>query len=204
VGPTRQFGVNATYNIQLYAMIIGVFLPLPFWLWQRRYPNSWVKYINVAVAINGVAAIPPATGINFSSFFAVAVVFQYWLRKNRFAWWSKFNYITSAALDSGMLMLPVLSNCFLLKLTGLLLFTGTVVSLIFIFLTLQLPRGGVNVNWWGNTVWKSSTYFSFFSLCPQLKFIFHSCGLQRDGISANTTPWSPLEQQYPDVALQCI
>ena len=29
---------------------------------------------------------------------------------------------------------------------------GTVLSLIFIFLTLQAPRGGISLGWWGNTV----------------------------------------------------
>jgi hypothetical protein len=48
-----------------------------------------------------VSYIPPATGINYSSWFAVGFVFQYLIRRRNFAWWSKFNYITSAAMDSG-------------------------------------------------------------------------------------------------------
>lgn len=96
-------------------MIVGVFLPLPFWFWQRRYPDSWVRYVSTPVILNGVSQMPPATGINFSSWFAVGFVFQYLIRKKNFAWWSKFNYVTSAALDS-----------------------GTVLSLIVIFLTLQV------------------------------------------------------------------
>ena len=35
-------------------------------------------------------------------------------------------------------------------------FVGTVISLIFIFLTLQFPKGGVNLDWWGNTVFMNS------------------------------------------------
>jgi len=79
--------------------------------------------------LNGTAYIPPATGINYSSWFLVGFIFQYFIRKRNFRWWSKFNYILSSALDS-----------------------GTVLSLIFIFLTLQLPQGGtLALNWWGNT-----------------------------------------------------
>lgn len=49
-------------------------------------------------------------------------------------WWSKFNYVTSAALDS-----------------------GTVLSLITIFFTLQFPKGGgISLNWWGNSVYIDS------------------------------------------------
>ncbi|KAI5825925.1 OPT superfamily oligopeptide transporter [Schizophyllum commune Tattone D] len=133
IGPVRQFGSNSIYHPHLYAMVIGVFLPFPFWFWQRRHPNSWIKYVSTPVILNGVSQIPPATGINYSSWFLVGFVFQYLIRKRNFAWWSKFNYVTSAAIDS-----------------------GTVISLIFIFLTLQFPKGGVNLDWWGNTVFMNT------------------------------------------------
>ncbi|KAG6813123.1 hypothetical protein H0H92_013747 [Tricholoma furcatifolium] len=130
IGPSRQFGTGSIYHPHLYAMVVGVFLPIPFWFWQRRYPNTWFKYISTPVILNGVSAIPPATGINYSSWFAVAFIFQYLIRKKNFAWWSKFNYVLSAAMDS-----------------------GTVLSLIFIFFSLQFPKNGsINVNWWGNSV----------------------------------------------------
>ncbi|KAG7091222.1 hypothetical protein E1B28_010273 [Marasmius oreades] len=130
IGPTRQFGTGSPYHPHLYAIVIGAFLPVPFYFWQRRYPNSWVKYISTPVILNGVSAIPPAAGINYSSWFAIGFVFQYLVRKRSFAWWAKFNYVTSAALDC-----------------------GSVLSLIFIFLTLQFPKNGtIDVNWWGNRV----------------------------------------------------
>ncbi|KII95597.1 hypothetical protein PLICRDRAFT_98128 [Plicaturopsis crispa FD-325 SS-3] len=133
IGPSRQFGSGSLYHPELYAIIVGAFLPIPFWLWHRRYPNSWTKFINTPVVLNGVSFIPPATGINYSSWFAVGFIFQYFIRKRNFAWWSKFNYVTSAALDS-----------------------GTVVSLVVIFFTLQFPKGGFYVNWWGNNVFKET------------------------------------------------
>ncbi|PPQ76048.1 hypothetical protein CVT26_005382 [Gymnopilus dilepis] len=130
IGPTRQFGTGSIYHPHLYALIVGVFLPLPFWFYQRRYPKSWVRYVSTPVVLTGVSSIPPATGINYSSWFAVGFIFQYLIRKRNFAWWSKFNYVLSSALDS-----------------------GTVISVMVIFFTLQFPRGGsIAVNWWGNTV----------------------------------------------------
>jgi hypothetical protein len=41
----------------------------------------------------------------------------------------QYNYILSAGLDSGV-----------------------IVSAILIFFVLQLPKGGINLNWWGNTI----------------------------------------------------
>jgi len=111
IGPSRQFGSGSIYHPQLYAIIVGAFLPLPFWFLQRKYPHSWIKWVSTPVILNGVSNIPPATGINYSSWFAVGFVFQYWIRKKNFAWWSKFNYVASSALDSGELLSLRVCDC---------------------------------------------------------------------------------------------
>ncbi|KAH9942142.1 OPT oligopeptide transporter [Epithele typhae] len=136
IGPARQFGASSIYHPQLYAIIIGAVLPLPFWYWQRRWPNRYVQYINTPVILNGVGLIPPATGINYSSWFLAGFIFQYLVRRRNFGWWSKFNYILSSALDC-----------------------GTVLAVLFIFFTLQFPNGGVNLEWWGNTVYTETADF---------------------------------------------
>ena len=136
IGPTRQFGEGALYHPELYAIAIGAVLPVPFWLWQRRYPSSWVKFVSTPVLLNGVSNIPPAAGINYSAWFATGFVFQHLVRKRNFAWWSKFNYVTSAAMDSGAFFDKLgldtrYSCCCFFK-------TGTVLSALVIFFTLQV------------------------------------------------------------------
>ncbi|KAF8549183.1 OPT superfamily oligopeptide transporter [Imleria badia] len=137
IGPTRQFGPGSLYYPELYAIIVGAVLPLPFWLWQRRYPNSWVKVVSTPVVLSGVSYIPPAGGINYSAWFATGFVFQYLVRKRNFAWWSKFNYVTSAALDS-----------------------GESISFIGAVHALQFPDGGIYLNWWGNTVYQNTADYN--------------------------------------------
>ena len=141
IGPGRQFGTGSVYHPHLYAIIAGVFIPMPAYFWQRLYPNSWARYVSTPVIIAGLSAIPPATGINYSSWFLVGFIFQYLIRKKNFAWWSKFNYVLSSALDS-----------------------GTIISIMFIFFTLQVGiffffffflDGIINDN------------FFFFSLVPE-------------------------------------
>jgi hypothetical protein len=41
---------------------------------------------------NGASSIPPATGINYASWFAVAFVFQFFMRRRHFRWWMRYNY----------------------------------------------------------------------------------------------------------------
>ncbi|KAG8855931.1 hypothetical protein FRC20_000665 [Serendipita sp. 405] len=129
IGPTRQFGAGSFYHGHLYALIVGAFLPFPIWIWQQYRPKTRLRFISIPVLLNGPMFIPPARGINYSSWFVTGFIFQYVVRRRSFRWWSKFNYILSAGLDS-----------------------GTAISLILIFLVLQLPFGGtgLNLNWWGN------------------------------------------------------
>ncbi|CCM00338.1 uncharacterized protein FIBRA_02368 [Fibroporia radiculosa] len=130
IGPQRLFSRGQVYNPILYFFLIGAFLPIPFYLLARRYPLSLWRYINTPVMFAGLGQMPPATGINYSSWVMAGAFFQWFMRRMHFRWWMRYNYILSAALDSGLAF-----------------------SLIFIFFFLQYIKGGVNVNWWGNTVW---------------------------------------------------
>ncbi|EPQ27337.1 uncharacterized protein PFL1_05259 [Pseudozyma flocculosa PF-1] len=134
IGPDRMFGHGAIYQPIYYAMLFGALIPIPFWLLSRRYPRSWVRNISWPVILTGTSYIPPATGINFSSWFAVGFIFQYLLRRYNFRWWSKYNFVLTAALDS-----------------------GTIFSILVIFFALSLPKNGtLSLNWWGNTIFQQN------------------------------------------------
>ncbi|ORY88573.1 OPT oligopeptide transporter [Leucosporidium creatinivorum] len=128
VGPARQFGIGHLYNPILWWLLAGAIAPVVSWALTKRYPNTWVEYINVPVALTGAIFMPPATGINFSSWFLFGFVFQFLLRRRYYSVWAKFNFVLSAGLDA-----------------------GTVCSAVFIFFTLMLPKGGTICEW-GNNV----------------------------------------------------
>lgn len=135
IGPARMFGSDSIYRPMYWAMLFGALIPVPFWLLARRFPRSWIRYISWPVIFAGVSYIPPASGINYSSWFAVGFVFQFLVRKYNFRWWSKYNFVLAAALDS-----------------------GTIISTIVVFFALLLPRNGnLQLHWWGNNV-VSKTY----------------------------------------------
>lgn len=89
VGPGRLFSKGYLYNPQLWALLIGAILPIPLWFWVRRKPRSIFRNLNIPVVLNGGFSIPPASGINYASFFITGFVFQFWIRRRFFAWWSK-------------------------------------------------------------------------------------------------------------------
>ncbi|KAJ4477681.1 small oligopeptide transporter, partial [Lentinula edodes] len=117
----------------LYFFLIGALAPIISWLIDKKYPNSFFKYVN-PVIFNGTQLLPPATGINYVPWAIVGFIFQYLIRKRNFPWWTKYNYVLSAALDSGL-----------------------AISVIIIYFALQYPKNGTIgkntiLSWWGNTV----------------------------------------------------
>ncbi|KAG8904833.1 hypothetical protein FRB99_001089 [Tulasnella sp. 403] len=86
------------------------------------------------VIITGTSMLPPATALNYVPWVFVGFIFQYFIRKRYFTWWAKYNYVLSAALDSGVAL-----------------------AVIVIFFCLQYPMNGhigrnTIAKWWGNRV----------------------------------------------------
>jgi len=90
---------------------------------------------SVPVVLSGTGAIPPATAVNYIPWALIGFIFNFVIRKRAFNWWAKYNYVLSAALDS-----------------------GTAIGTLIVFFALQYPRGGsigesTIGRWWGNTVY---------------------------------------------------
>ncbi|KAL7278030.1 OPT oligopeptide transporter [Trametes coccinea BRFM310] len=134
IGPQRQFSQGQIYHGLVYFFLIGAVAPVVTYLALLRWPNSALRYVNFPVIFNGTSAIPPASALNYVPWAIVGFIFNYVIRRRHFSWWTKYNYILSAGLDSGV-----------------------AVSIIVVYFALQYPRNGrIGANnlqtWWGNTV----------------------------------------------------
>ncbi|KAI5830219.1 small oligopeptide transporter [Schizophyllum commune Tattone D] len=143
IGPGLQFSPGAIYQEQahvrltmkalLYFFLVGALCPIITWLVTKKYPSSFVRYIN-PLLFASCDYIPPAGAINYVPWAIVGFVFQFVIRRRYFSWWTKYNYVLSAALDA-----------------------GTAISVVVIFFALQFPMNGtLGLNtiqaWWGNSV----------------------------------------------------
>ena len=72
------------YNPLMYFFLIGGLLPIPFYFLARRYPLSIWRFVNVPALFAGISMLPPATGINYSSWFVVGAIFQWFMRRFHF------------------------------------------------------------------------------------------------------------------------
>lgn len=126
IGPARIFSGDALYTNLQYFWLAGAALPVIVYLAARKWPKSGWRYINAPLIFGGTGEIPPATPLNYLSWGLVGLFFNYYIRNRWRGWWMRFNYITSAALDSGL-----------------------AISTIVIVLTLSLT-GTSAPDWWGN------------------------------------------------------
>lgn len=111
----------------LYFFPIGAVAPVIVWFLGKKFPRHWVRYVNIPLILASTSAIPPATAINFFAWAIVGIIFQWYLKTRAHGWWSKYNFLLSAALDGGLAFANFL-----------------------MFFCLKYP--GVELNWWGNNV----------------------------------------------------
>ncbi|KAF9567140.1 OPT oligopeptide transporter [Agrocybe pediades] len=96
----------AGYWIIPFAMFIGLFVPLPFWMvWKLAKPNSLLAramaFINIPIIALYMGWLPYSVNGQWWSCLVIGVVSQWWLRTRRPRWFVKYNYLLSAALDGG-------------------------------------------------------------------------------------------------------
>ncbi|KAI5121403.1 hypothetical protein M0805_003175 [Coniferiporia weirii] len=148
IGPQRQFSQGQMYYGLLFFFIAGALLPIAAYTITYFRPNSFMKNINFPVIFTGTGLIPPATAVNYVPWAIVGFIFNYVIRRRNFGWWAKYNYVLSAALDSGV-----------------------AISVILIFFCLEYPRNGTIgentlMKWWGNTVFTKTADYDSLPLKP--------------------------------------
>ncbi|KAI4864147.1 small oligopeptide transporter [Hypoxylon rubiginosum] len=133
VGPSRLYSVGQIYSRLLHFFWIGLILPpMTYYLWKRT-GSEFVRKVNWPLIFVGTYNVPPATGINYSSWYIVNLIFNKIIYKRFYAWWTKYNYVLAAALDTG------------LAFSGIVIFFAVTYGP-----NLQFP------DWWGNTVWQNT------------------------------------------------
>lgn len=104
IGVKRSFGPGSAYHSLFYGLLVGAVLPPITWILSRRLKWSRMRYVSAPILFVGMSLAPPAAGINFTSAIVVGYFFQYWLRKHRLQWWSRYNFVLAGALDFGTIM----------------------------------------------------------------------------------------------------
>ncbi|KAI1272832.1 OPT family small oligopeptide transporter [Xylaria sp. FL0933] len=126
IGPQRMFGPGSLYVNFNWFWLIGGALPVVLWVMVRKLRIDFARHLNAPILLGAMAWLPPATPLSFSSWAIVGLIFNYFIRKHYSGWWRKYNYLTAAGLDAGL-----------------------IISTIIIFFAITLPNVTIP-QWWGN------------------------------------------------------
>ncbi|KAF2689089.1 OPT family small oligopeptide transporter [Lentithecium fluviatile CBS 122367] len=107
IGPHRMFGPGSIYSAIHYYWLIGAALPVVFYFLIQAAPKSPLRYLNAPVMLGAMAWLPPATPLSFSTWAIFGLIFNYGIMRRWPGWWHKYNYITAAGLDSGLILSTV-------------------------------------------------------------------------------------------------
>jgi len=119
IGPARMFGPGTMYSPIMWGFLFGILLPIPVYIAHRMYPNVGFDMINWPIICIGAAALPGANTNYIICGFIAAFISQFYCFRYRYATWTKYNYVLSAAFDSAaqictMVIFMVFSVAFVL------------------------------------------------------------------------------------------
>ncbi|KAI8605408.1 OPT family small oligopeptide transporter [Dissophora ornata] len=109
ISPNRMFGSSSMYNAINYFFLIGFVLPIPFYYLKKAFPNGWLEYVHIPVLLSATGMMPPAQAYHYTNWLALGFAFQYFARRYHPEWHLRFTYVLSAAFDSGVAFMVLLS-----------------------------------------------------------------------------------------------
>ncbi|KAF9110362.1 hypothetical protein BGX27_006457 [Mortierella sp. AM989] len=109
IAPNRMFGPSSLYNVVNYFFLIGFILPIPFYYLKKAYPNTWMEYIHIPIILAATGNMPPARPYHYFNWVLVGFIFQFYARRYHPSWHLRFTYVLSAAFDTGVAFMALLS-----------------------------------------------------------------------------------------------
>ncbi|CAG8539472.1 20976_t:CDS:10 [Dentiscutata erythropus] len=101
IGPGRVFGSSSIYNVLLWGFLIGGFLPIPFYLLHQKFPKAKFNLVNFPIIFYGLSVFPQTYPNFIITGFIAGFLSQFYAFRYKHMWWKKYNYVMSAAFDSG-------------------------------------------------------------------------------------------------------
>lgn len=125
VGPKKLFA-SSYFSPVLYGFLAGAAAPALIWLLHRRFPRVRFDLWNTTIFFASAATFRGNLSTGPLTAFLIGTIFNFYLYRYRHKFWTRWAYISGAALD-----------------------TGFNANLLFIFLFFS-TTGVAMVTWWGN------------------------------------------------------
>jgi hypothetical protein len=109
-GPHRLFTKgDAPYRTLNYYFLPGFLFPIVLWLLGIALPGKkWIALINGPLIIRGASLMPPSPVVNNAMWICIALFFSIYVYNYQRKWWQRYNFVLSAALDAGTVVMALL------------------------------------------------------------------------------------------------
>ncbi|ORY58552.1 OPT oligopeptide transporter protein-domain-containing protein [Pseudomassariella vexata] len=108
IGPARIFGAGAMYSALQWFWLFGAVLPIITYFAAKRWPSSPIRYLHWPIIFGGTGLIPPATTYIYLCWASIGIFFNGFIKRRFKGWWGKYNYVTSAGLDTGLYLSTII------------------------------------------------------------------------------------------------
>jgi hypothetical protein len=99
--PAELFSIGGRYEWVTISYLIGLIVPVPFWLAYRYTKHPFFKYMNVSMILWYMGWLFVGINASIMVYFIIGFVSQWYVRRRYPELFVKYNYIVSAALDGG-------------------------------------------------------------------------------------------------------
>ena len=125
IGPKKVFG--GLYPILQWCFLIGFLLAIPCIAFKKYGPKKYTKYFQPSLMVGGFLFYAPYNLSFYTGGLYMSIAFMWYLKSRYLAWWQKYNFVLSGAMDAGVAF-----------------------SAIIIFFAVQYKDK--SLSWWGNNV----------------------------------------------------
>ncbi|KAI5287287.1 hypothetical protein KEM54_006097 [Ascosphaera aggregata] len=108
IGPGRLFSAGSLYGTLQWFWLAGAVAPVIAYAVALKWPKSGARFFSAPILFGGTGMIPPATPLNYLSWAVIGTIFNRYIRNKYRGWWSRYNYILSGGLDSGLAICTIL------------------------------------------------------------------------------------------------
>ncbi|KAI9461265.1 OPT oligopeptide transporter [Lactarius psammicola] len=95
------FAHGKRYQWVAWGYVVGLFVPIPFWLIHQFFPKLRADYLYTPIIAFYMSWLCVGISSSYTLYYATALFSQWYLRTRYPRWFAKYNYILGAALDGG-------------------------------------------------------------------------------------------------------
>jgi hypothetical protein len=89
LGPQRMYGKHGLYGPTLWGFLAGAILPVPFYVFGKRYPS--LRQVCTPVLLIGGLLWAPANLTWVIPPLWLGYIFLVYIKRRHFAWWASYN-----------------------------------------------------------------------------------------------------------------